>query len=102
MPTATRTPNDGSFDEPRILARFDDERLAPRRWSNAAHDTYAPHAHSYHKVLYCLRGSITFTLTDSHKELVLLPGDRLEIPPGIRHGAIVGPHGVECIEAARA
>ena len=29
------------------------------------------------------------------------PGDRLDIPPGATHSAIVGPQGVACVEAAR-
>ncbi|HEY8760821.1 MAG TPA: hypothetical protein VIP52_07920 [Candidatus Dormibacteraeota bacterium] len=28
----------------------------------------------------------------------LEPGDRLELPPGTRHAAIVGPGGVTCVE----
>ena len=96
--TATITPNDGTFDEARIVAQFATEPLLPHRWSNAPGDAYASHSHPYHKILYCLRGSIVFT-TD-RGELPLAPGDRLDIPPGIRHAAIVGPNGVECIEAA--
>jgi hypothetical protein len=27
------------------------------------------------------------------------PGDRLDLPAGVRHSAIVGPQGVTCLEA---
>lgn len=89
------------FDEGAVLREFAAEGLSPVRWSNAPGDVYAPHSHPYHKVLFCLAGSITFRLTDSGERLELHPGDRLDIEPGAVHEAIVGPHGVTCIEAPR-
>jgi quercetin dioxygenase-like cupin family protein len=97
---ATRTRLRGAFDEARVVAVFDAERLSPHRWSNGPGDVYAEHAHAYHKVLYCLRGSIVFRLAGG-AAVELLPGDRLDLEPGTRHAAAVGPDGVECIEAAR-
>ncbi len=71
-----------------------------RRWGNAPGDTYGWHEHEYHKVLYCLSGSIVFhTRTDG--DLELGPGDRLDIEPGTAHAATVGDEGVECVEAPR-
>jgi quercetin dioxygenase-like cupin family protein len=76
------------------------EGLAPRRWGNGPGDRYGWHEHGYHKVLYCLSGSIVFhTRTDG--DLELHPGDRLEIEPGTAHAATVGSQGVECVEAPR-
>lgn len=82
-----------------IVERFSSEGLSPTSWSNAPGDRYGEHSHSYHKVLYCTRGSITFESLGS--QFQLLPGDRLEIPPDTPHSAIVGPEGVTCLEAAR-
>jgi quercetin dioxygenase-like cupin family protein len=62
-------------------------------------DTYGRHAHGYHKVLFCLDGSITFHLDEGDVELE--PGDRLDIEPGTEHGATVGPNGCSCVEASR-
>ena len=31
----------------------------------------------------------------------LSPGDRLDLPPGTLHSALVGQAGVACVEAAR-
>lgn len=76
------------------------EGLSAGWWSNAPGDRYGAHAHPYHKVLYCAHGSIRFLL-DSDEHVDLTPGDRLEIAPGTRHAALVGPQGVTCIEAAR-
>ena len=65
-------------------------------WSNGPGDTYARHTHSYEKVLYCVDGSITFILED--RDIRLGPGDRMVLPAGTAHGAVVGPDGCTCIE----
>ncbi|GER87949.1 hypothetical protein KDW_21110 [Dictyobacter vulcani] len=81
--------------------------LQPYLWSNAPGDTYSPHTHSYEKVLYCVRGSIRFTLPDQLDEngmafyADLEPGDCMLLPAGIRHSAQVSSRGVTCLEAAR-
>ena len=82
-----------------IVALFRVRGLQPTRWANGAGQLYAVHAHAYRKILYCLEGSITFSLPDLRREVELLPGDRLILPSGTRHGATVGPEGVTCIEA---
>lgn len=71
----------------------------PRGWGNGPGDTYGRHEHGYHKVLFCLAGSITFHL--GGEDLTLRPGDRLDLEPGSRHSATVGPEGCSCIEASR-
>jgi quercetin dioxygenase-like cupin family protein len=98
---AQRTKASPRTDDRSILDAFVQERLSPHRWSNGPGDTYAPHSHAYHKVLYCLRGSVVFRLTATGEDISLHPGDRLDIEPHTEHSATVGPHGVECIEAAR-
>jgi quercetin dioxygenase-like cupin family protein len=70
-------------------------------WSNAPHDRYAPHSHPYEKVLYCVEGSITFVLEQEHRELELKAGDRIVLPVGTVHSAVVGPRGCTCIEGRR-
>jgi hypothetical protein len=98
---AKRTPSPGvSPPTPEELdALLRREGLAPRWWSNGPGDRYAAHSHTYHKVLYCSRGSITFDI--NRESFVLSPGDRLDIPPNTTHSAAVGPDGVECVEAAK-
>jgi len=78
--------------------------LSPYTWSNGPGDRYAVHSHAYEKVLYCVQGSIRFLLPDQPDSLdavELGPGDCLYLPSTIRHSAIVGSHGVICLEAAR-
>ena len=78
------------------------EGLHPYAWSNGPGDTYAPHVHSYHKVLYVVRGSITWLLPERGEEITTRAGDRLDLPAGIIHAARVGPEGVTCLEGHQA
>lgn len=73
--------------------------LTPYRWSNAPGDVYTHHAHDYAKVLYVVEGAITFGLPTLNQRLVMRAGDRLDLPAGIAHDAVVGPAGVVCLEA---
>lgn len=77
-------------------AALREEGFAPFRWSNAAGYHYAPHDHDYDSVIVCTAGSITFHVDG--RDLGLRPGDRLDLPAGVKHAATVGPDGVECLE----
>jgi uncharacterized protein YjlB len=68
-------------------------------WSNGPFDIYAPHSHPYDKVIYVVRGSITFQLIELGIWHKLNTGDRLDLPAGIVHAAEVGADGVVCLEA---
>jgi quercetin dioxygenase-like cupin family protein len=83
----------------RIEQAFADEDLRPHAWSNGPGDRYGWHSHDFHKVLYCVRGSIVFHTRDGDR--TLQAGDRLDLEPGAEHAATVGPDGVECLEAAK-
>jgi mannose-6-phosphate isomerase-like protein (cupin superfamily) len=71
----------------------------PRFWGNGPGDRYDRHSHGFHKVLFCLAGSITFHTDQGDVEL--RAGDRLDLEPGTGHAATVGPDGCECVEASR-
>ena len=77
------------------------EGLEPYAWENGPGYVYAAHRHAYDKVLYCVRGSIRFDLTEEGRAVELAAGDRLDLPAGTAHGAVVGPSGVNCLEAQR-
>ncbi|CAN5253645.1 hypothetical protein BH18CHL2_BH18CHL2_04870 [soil metagenome] len=66
-------------------------------WSNAPGHIYARHSHSYTKVLVCVRGSIEFRVAGG-RIIALGPGDRMVLPPGTVHSAVVGPGGCTCVE----
>jgi mannose-6-phosphate isomerase-like protein (cupin superfamily) len=97
----TRWPAPDPPTESALEAIFRDEGLRPSWWSNGAGDRYAAHSHPYHKVLFCTRGDIRFDIGGSGESFELHPGDRLDIPPGTSHSAVVGPEGVKCVEAPR-
>lgn len=84
-----------------IRRRMEKEGLRPYRWSNGPGDVYSAHTHSYHKVIYVVEGSITFGLPERGQEVALEEGDRMDLPPGVRHDAVVGPRGVVCLEGHR-
>jgi mannose-6-phosphate isomerase-like protein (cupin superfamily) len=82
------------------LAAFEAEGCsAPRFWSNGPGDHYGLHDHPFHKVLFCLSGSIVFHTDDGEVELTA--GDRLDLDPGTAHAATVGARGCTCVEASR-
>ena len=67
------------------------------QWSNGPAAEYAVHRHPYRKILYVERGSITFTPA-GRPAVVMKAGDRLDLPAGTPHGAVVGGDGVTCWE----
>lgn len=73
--------------------------LQPSSWSNGPEYRYAAHDHGYDKVLVVDSGSIRFGLPDRGEAVELAVGDRLDLPAGTQHDAIVGPDGVTCLEA---
>lgn len=98
MPTQMEKAKDGSVSQQEIEARFEAEGLSPHGWGNEPGYRYEWHSHAYHKVLYCVSGSIVFHTSEGDFELE--SGDRLDVEPGTEHAATVGPDGVRCLEAA--
>ncbi|MCB9079891.1 MAG: AraC family ligand binding domain-containing protein [Anaerolineaceae bacterium] len=82
-----------------LLEQMDDYDSKVYRWSSPADYVFAGHTHGFHKLLYVVEGSIKFDFPTRHKSVTLNPGDRLELPAGVRHSAVVGASGVECLEA---
>lgn len=99
--SARVTRGSDGFDERAVARALAREGLSPHGWSNGPGDVYAAHSHAYYKVLYCVRGSVVFRLTATGEDIELHAGDRLDIESQTEHSAIVGPHGVACLEAAR-
>lgn len=75
------------------------EGLSPGGWANGPGERYGVHAHPYDKVIVVERGSIRFGLPASADAVDLGEGDRLELPAGTDHDAVVGSDGVSCLEA---
>ncbi len=97
--TATKTEHAVTGGNAALAAFREEGCSAPRPWGNGPGDAYGRHEHGYHKVLFCLEGSITFHLDDG--DVALRAGDRLDLEPGTGHAATVGPAGCRCVEASR-
>ena len=82
-----------------LVARMRVEGLQPGGWANGPRERYAVHDHTYDKVIVVERGSITFGVPASGEAFALSEGDRLELPAGTGHDAVVGSEGVACLEA---
>lgn len=84
--------------ERELVERLASEGLDATPWSNGPGDRYAAHRHEYDKVLVVARGSIVFGVPGAGA-FALAEGDRLDLPAGTEHGAVVGSSGVTCLEA---
>jgi AraC-like protein len=90
----------GTVTRAEALAAFRAEGCSPPRdRGNGPGDRYGRHDHDFHKVLFCVEGSIAFHTDDG--DLELGAGDRLDLEPGTPHAAPVGPDGCRCVEASR-
>ena len=94
----TTWPGDSEPSEAELRKLYAAEGLAPYRWSNGPHDRYPAHKHNYHKVIMVVSGSIAFGLSERGESFALVAGDRLDLPAGTIHDALVGPSGVVCLE----
>ena len=97
----TPWPHSHTPSEAELRQAYAAEGMAPYRWSNGPHDRYQAHTHGYHKVIHVISGSITFGLPERGESVRLSAGDRLDLPAGVLHDAIVGPRGVVCLEGHR-
>jgi quercetin dioxygenase-like cupin family protein len=84
-----------------IHDRLLNEAADAHGWSNGPGFRYATHTHPFTKILYCTEGSIDFFVDSDRRTIHLEAGDRMELPAGTPHSAVVGPHGVTCIEGKR-
>lgn len=97
----TPWPGDRLPSESALRELYAAEGLTPYRWSNGPHDRYRAHRHGYHKIIYVVSGSIMFGLPELGQSVSLTAGDRLDLPAGVLHDAVVGPDGVVCLEGHR-
>ena len=94
----TSWPDEKNPTRDELWCLMTDEGLSPYAWSNGPLDVYSAHTHGYDKVIYVVSGSITFGLPELERNVTLFPGDRLDLPKGTLHDALVGQDGVICLE----
>jgi hypothetical protein len=76
-----------------LRRRLSAEGLSAGAWSKGPGDRYAAHEHGYDKALVVAAGSIGFGLHVEDRLVELAVGDRLDLPAGTAHDAVVGPAG---------
>ncbi len=59
-------------------------------WEDAPNTVYEKHAHKGRVAFYVIKGSVTFT---SGIENTVNAGERIDVPIGIEHTALVGKEG---------
>src|SRR5438067_258724 len=84
-----------------ITQKLQQEGLRPYTWKNGPNYRDAVRSHGYSKILYCVEGSIEIVLPDVNQTVLLRPGDRMELPRGVRHATIIGPQGAQCVESVK-
>ena len=85
--------------EETLAEQLSEQELRLYHWSSPPDGVFAGHTHGYHKVLFVIDGSIKFEFPTRHETVALGAGDRLDLPAGVRHSAVVGLEGVKCMEA---
>jgi quercetin dioxygenase-like cupin family protein len=73
--------------------------LDPAVWSNLAGERFDEHANDFDRIVVVVEGSITFGMPGYGVGFMLGPGERVDLPAGVTHDALVGPKGVTCLEA---
>jgi len=71
------------------------------RWASEPAAGYPPHLHIYPELIWLVNGSLTVILPAEDRLLELGPGDRVEMPAGLVHGALAGPDGAVYLLATR-
>lgn len=89
MATVRRT---DSVDRTTVADELTVDGLDVLLWEDAPDVHYPEHAHPAREVRHVLAGTMTVGCPDGTHELG--PGDRIELRPGERHWARVGPDGV--------
>ncbi len=80
-----------NLDEVSVHATVEREGWAPLLIHDPPGTVYPPHHHPEAKLLVFLRGSMEVKVGGAVYRC--LPGDKLIIPGGIEHAALVGPNG---------
>ena len=76
-----------------------EEGLSPERWVGEPGQIFQASQRDYSTVIFVVSGFITFGFPIVGDPTILRSGDRLDLPAGILHNAVVGQDGVICLEA---
>ncbi len=86
--TLTRWPADaGQITINKIRARLEQEGLRPYRFDMVPGDVYGDHAHPEAEIRWVVSGRMRVLI--DHEEIILEPGDRLDLAAKVVHSADV-------------
>ena len=86
--TLTRWPESaGQITINKIRARLEQEGLRPYRFEMAPGDVYGDHAHPEAEIRWVVSGRMRITV--AHEEIILEPGDRVDLAANVVHSADV-------------
>jgi len=97
-PNVGRWTWENTLSEGVLLRNLEMQGYSASRWIKDAGFKFPPRRDDYDKVILVVRGSITYRVPLANEDFALHPGDRLELPAGFAHDALVGPEGVLCLE----
>jgi quercetin dioxygenase-like cupin family protein len=99
--TLTRWPaNAGQITINKIRARLEQEGLRPYRFDMVPGDVYGDHAHPEGEIRWVVSGRMRICV--NQEELILEPGDRLDLAASVVHSAdVVGEDAVVTLCASR-
>lgn len=99
--TITPWPADaGQVTINKIRARLEQEGLYPSRFDMVPGDSYGDHSHREAEIRWVVSGRLKVILAS--EELILAPGDCLDLAPGVVHSAeVVGDEVVVTVSASR-
>jgi quercetin dioxygenase-like cupin family protein len=69
------------------------EGLSVSEWTDQSGTVYPVHAHEFPEVRVVVRGKLRIGLPETGEEIVLGPGDRLDLPANVPHWADVNGNG---------
>jgi quercetin dioxygenase-like cupin family protein len=99
--TLTRWPESaGQITINKIRARLEQEGLCPYRFEMVPGDAYGDHSHPEAEIRWVVSGRMRVLI--EHEELILEPGDRLDLAANVVHSAdVLGEEVVVTLCASR-
>ena len=99
--TVTRwPPHAGQVTINKIRARLEQEGLSPSRFDMLPGDSYGDHSHVDMEIRWVVSGQMRVCI--GSEQIVLGPGDRLDLAPKVAHSAdVVGDDVVVTVAASR-
>jgi quercetin dioxygenase-like cupin family protein len=87
--------------EDAIRKKLEGDGFKVSAWSKNAGEGLDEQEQAYTRAFCCVKGMMRVNVPGDNDYADLLPGDRVELPPGTKHSVMVGPAGVTCLEGQK-